>query len=76
MEPKNGSLLTAADIAGRLSIAKSAVYALAVRGELSHFRVGKLVRFREEDLSQFLERSRVETTSFVHDRPYVRHPQV
>lgn len=75
MEPKNGSLLTAADIARRLNIAKSAVYALAVRGELSHFRVGKLVRFREEDLTQFLERRRIETTSFVFDRPYIHHPQ-
>ncbi|MDD2786025.1 MAG: helix-turn-helix domain-containing protein [Patescibacteria group bacterium] len=47
-------LLTAADVARRLNMATSGVYALLARGELAHLRIGRLVRVREADLDVFL----------------------
>lgn len=52
-------LLTASDVARRLNMAKSGVYALLARGDISHFRIGRLVRIREADLDAFLGKCQV-----------------
>lgn len=48
------ALLTATDVADRLKMAKTGVYALFARGDLAHLRIGRLVRVREDDLSAYL----------------------
>lgn len=42
--------LTADEVAERLGIPVYSVYALAREGEIPHLRIGRRVRFREEDL--------------------------
>ena len=51
--PKEG-LLTANDVASYLRCSVSTVRRLVVRGEIPHFRVSKLVRFRRGDIDAWL----------------------
>ncbi|MDD2786019.1 MAG: helix-turn-helix domain-containing protein [Patescibacteria group bacterium] len=56
---RSTGLLTATDVARRLNITRTGVYALLARGDVPHFRIGRLVRVREADLDSFLARCRV-----------------
>ena len=50
-----GPLLSAEQAASRLGLARPrTVLEMARRGELGHVRVGRLVRFREEDLAAYV----------------------
>jgi len=68
------SLLTASDVARRLNMAKSGVYALLARGEISHFRIGRLVRIREADLDAFLGNCHIAPVSR-SPHPYAIYPE-
>jgi len=49
-------LLTVSDVADRLSISQSLCYRLVAEGKLRAFRIGKgALRFREEDLAEYME---------------------
>lgn len=50
-------LLTPADVAEFLSVKLARVYELANRGELKARRVGRLMRFKPEDVNAFLDRN-------------------
>lgn len=65
-------LLTPAQVAGALGIARTGLYGLVARGALPHHRVGRLIRFRERDVALYLAATRVEARP---RRPYVRCPQ-
>lgn len=45
--------LTAQDVAKDLKLSDQTVYKLAQAGKIKSFRVGRLIRFREEDLQEF-----------------------
>jgi excisionase family DNA binding protein len=51
-------LLTIADVARVLGIARSSVYTLIRAGELVPFRVGERARFDPADVRRYLERHR------------------
>lgn len=51
-------LLTVAEVAAMLRKKPAAVRALANRGELSFYRVGRAMLFAPEDLAQFLSEHR------------------
>jgi len=51
-------LFTAADVAARLGVAPSTVYAWFEEGRLPGLKLGRLVRFSEEDIQQFLREAR------------------
>ncbi|GHV60622.1 molybdate-binding protein [Spirochaetia bacterium] len=53
--PMESTLLTADDVAQQLRIKKYTVYELIKRGELPSSRVGKQVRFSQEDIRRYLE---------------------
>lgn len=53
-----GPLLTVRDVAGLLQKKPAAVRALANRGELAFYRIGREMRFAGADLDVFLERQR------------------
>jgi excisionase family DNA binding protein len=52
-------LLTAADVAKYLQCSRQAVYLWVELGRLPHLKLGRLVRFREDDLAEFLRQRTV-----------------
>ncbi|MDQ7814250.1 MAG: helix-turn-helix domain-containing protein [Patescibacteria group bacterium] len=65
-------LITAAEVATRLGVAKSAVYEWIARRDIAYHRVGRLIRIRETDVAAFLNRNRVE---YNPRRRHVRYPE-
>lgn len=65
-------LLTPNEAARKLRTSKAALYEWLARGDIRHYRVGRLVRIREADLAEYLERRRNEPPA----RPsrYGKHP--
>ena len=64
-------LLTPAEAATRLRASKAALYEWLARGDIRHYRVGRLVRIREADLAEYLERRRCEPPA--RSSPYGSH---
>lgn len=54
----NQSALTAQDVADRLKIAKNTVYELIKRGEINSYKVGRKVRFTQEDVDAYINSSK------------------
>lgn len=52
-------LLDGSEVAARLGVTARTVRELWARGKLSGVKVGRRVRFTEEDLADFIERNRV-----------------
>jgi excisionase family DNA binding protein len=52
------SLLTVADVAKRLSVPVSWVYAKVESGALAHLKIGRYVRFEAQAIEAYLERQR------------------
>lgn len=50
-------LLTVAEVASILRCSKQAVYSWVEFGRVPHVKLGRLVRFRPEDVEEFLERN-------------------
>ena len=53
------SLLTIPQVADRLSVSTKCVYKLTERGELSSYKIGKLVRIDEADVAEYLASRRI-----------------
>jgi excisionase family DNA binding protein len=53
-------LMTPVEAARLLRTSKSALYGWLARGDIRHYRVGRLVRIRGADLAEYLERHRNE----------------
>ncbi len=49
-------LLTVGQTARRLNVSRSSVYALIERGELPAIRLGRVIRFRPEDVDEVYQR--------------------
>ena len=64
--------LTAAEAAKRLRTSKRGVYDWLAQGEISHYRVGRLLRIRATDLVSYLERRRNQPPQ--RTSTYGRHP--
>ena len=56
------SLLTAEQVAQLLNVRKKTVYAWAEQGRIPAYRINKALRFRESDLQEFIEASRISLT--------------
>jgi excisionase family DNA binding protein len=52
------SLLTPDEIIPRLRVSRSTLYEWLAKGELPSYRLGRIIRIREIDLTEFLERRR------------------
>ncbi len=48
------------DLAAYLSIKRSTAYAMVERGELPHYKIGRLIRFRRNDVDAWMEKQRRE----------------
>jgi len=53
-------LLTVKDVAKLLSVAQSTVYSWVLSGDIPYYKLGKAIRFKEEDVLQWLELHRRE----------------
>lgn len=51
----NGTLLTAVDVAERLAVSQSTVRMWVSRNEIPYIRLGRLVRFRQEEVEAWLQ---------------------
>ncbi len=49
-------LLTANEVAGMLHISRSGVYQLVRRGDLPSIKIGSALRFRGQDVREFMQR--------------------
>jgi excisionase family DNA binding protein len=61
--PDNAALLTVRDVAQRLNVSAACVYALVERRRIPHVRIGSgrgVIRFRSDDVEQYLTAQRVE----------------
>lgn len=54
--------LSAQDVANVLHVSKSTIYDLVRRGEINSYKVGRKVRFTEEDVNTYITKSRHETS--------------
>ena len=52
-------MMTVKEVADRLNLSEGAVYKAVHNGELEHHRFGAAIRIAEEQLSAFLEETRV-----------------
>lgn len=70
-------LLSAREAAQRLGVSKGTIYGLISSGQVTHFRIGKCVRIKESDLSEYLESTCVKRAQHVTARRfYGRYPKV
>ncbi|HQQ88558.1 MAG TPA: helix-turn-helix domain-containing protein, partial [Smithellaceae bacterium] len=54
-EEQENKLLTISDISEYLNIKEKTVYAKVESGEIPHYRIGRLIRFRLEDIDAWLD---------------------
>lgn len=52
--------LTIGDLSECFSLKKSKLYSLVEAGELPHYRIGRLIRFKQDDVVQWMENHRRE----------------
>jgi len=52
--------LTIDDVCGFLSVKKSFIYSLVESGVIPHYRIGKLIRFKQSDINTWMENHRRE----------------
>ena len=55
-------LYTAEQVAELFSLKKKTIYAWAEQGRIPCFKIGKALRFRESELREFIEASRIPLT--------------
>jgi excisionase family DNA binding protein len=55
----NWTLLSIAEVAGRLGLSSSAVYRLVYAGKIPAHRIGGRLRFREAEIEAWLESTRI-----------------
>ena len=65
------SLLTPDEVIPRLRVSRSTLYEWLAKGELPSYRLGRIIRIRETDLADFLERRR--RITHVARQPYGSH---
>jgi excisionase family DNA binding protein len=56
-------LLTADEVAEQLRVGKSFIYDQARAGQLPHVKVGRYVRFHQDDLDAWVDGQRVASTN-------------
>jgi excisionase family DNA binding protein len=59
-ERREREFLTIDELSEYLNLKRSTLYSLVESGELPHYRVGRLVRFKRDDIDQWMEAHRKE----------------
>jgi len=71
-EEQEKKLLTISDISEYLSIKTKTIYAKVEAGEIPHYRIGRLIRFRKEEIDDWLIGCRKENKPVVDPQKTVR----
>jgi excisionase family DNA binding protein len=58
--PRSSALLSVDDVGEFLGISRSGVYRLVRSGDMPCYRVGERLRFRQDEINAYLDRSRSE----------------
>ena len=58
MSNKDVEFCTADELATRLRVTKATIYRMARRGEIPYYSIGRAMRFRSQDVEEFLRRCR------------------
>ena len=61
--------LSTQDAAKRLGITPRTLYRFIDQGELPAYRLGRVIRLKQDDVDQFIESSRIEPGSLEHLYP-------
>jgi excisionase family DNA binding protein len=48
------------ELSGHLSIKRSTMYSMVGSGEIPHYRIGRLIRFKRDDMGRWMEKHRKE----------------
>jgi excisionase family DNA binding protein len=64
--PEDIVWLSTARAASRLGITPRTLYRFVDRGDVEAYRIGRVLRFRLDELDQFIERCRIEPGSLRH----------
>jgi excisionase family DNA binding protein len=59
MDPDD--VMTVSDLCVYLKIHLSTVYRMVTRGQLPHFRIGDNIRFRKQEIDQWMEQRRIKS---------------
>ena len=60
MELSEGEVLSPLEVSRLLKVSKPWPYLMAHRGLLPYYKMGRVIRFRKDDIEEFLRRSRIE----------------
>lgn len=61
MLPNVDKLLNMDDASSLLGLKKSTLYAMVMRKQITHIKLGKLTRFRPEDLQAYINKNLIQT---------------
>jgi len=66
---RTSDMMTVGELAGRLAVSRSKVYALIEAGTIGHYRIGGSIRVSEEQLTAYLESCKVVTAEQASGSP-------
>lgn len=61
VQKKDGGLLNMDEASNLLGIKKSTLYSLVMRKAINHVKLGRLTRFRPEDIKTYIDKNLVES---------------
>jgi excisionase family DNA binding protein len=67
--PRSSGWLSTTDVRDRLGITLRTLYRLIDEGQIPAYKIGRVIRMKEEDVDAFLERSRIAPGSLEHLYP-------
>lgn len=72
---RSSGWLSTTDVRDRLGITLRTLYRLINEGQIPAYKIGRVIRMKEEDIDAFLERSRIEPGSLEHLYPQGPHEE-
>lgn len=69
---RSSGWLSTTDVRQRLGITLRTLYRLIDEGQIAAYKIGRVIRMKEEDIDAFLERSRIEPGTLDHLYPATR----
>ena len=65
--------ISSQEVAEILHVSRSTIYELIRRGEINSYRIGRKVRFTQDDVDAYIARSRHEQSVGLHNKSSIQH---